>query len=135
MKRPWLFVLAASFQVTVSAWPISAQDRVRSETQQPAVPVVAAAPAKTDDVQAIRSATQSFAKAFETGDNKAVAALFTADAEYLDEGSKPVRGRKALACVSRCVCSQARRIPVGSRRCTLVLLPLETFLCPLRHVG
>ncbi len=53
--------------------------------------------ARPQDDQAIREASRSFAKAFESGDAKAVAAFFTEAAEYQDEGSEPVRGRKALA--------------------------------------
>lgn len=52
---------------------------------------------RPDDDKAIRAASQAFAKAFSEGNGKAVAALFTETAEYLDEGSAPVRGRETLS--------------------------------------
>ena len=56
-----------------------------------------AAAARPADEQAIRAASQAFAKAFEKGDAAAVAALFTEGGEYYDENGKSVRGRAALA--------------------------------------
>ena len=55
------------------------------------------AAARPADEQAIREATQAFARAFEKGDAQAVGALFTEEAEYIDEDGAPVRGRAALA--------------------------------------
>jgi uncharacterized protein (TIGR02246 family) len=54
-------------------------------------------PARAKDHVEIRAASQSFATAFQTGDAKALTALFTDEGEYQDEGSKPIRGRDALA--------------------------------------
>jgi uncharacterized protein (TIGR02246 family) len=54
------------------------------------------APVRPQDEQAIRAASQAFAKAFATGDANAVAALFTEEAEYMDEESEPIHGRAAL---------------------------------------
>lgn len=54
-------------------------------------------PARPTDEQAIRSAAQSLAHAFEKGDAKALAACFTEEGEYIDENANPVRGRAALA--------------------------------------
>lgn len=48
------------------------------------------------DETAIRTASQALARAFEKGDAKAVAAFWTEEGEYLDEGGEPVRGRAAL---------------------------------------
>jgi uncharacterized protein (TIGR02246 family) len=57
----------------------------------------AARPSRQQDEQAIRAASETLAKAFASGDAKAVAALFTAEAEYVDEDSEPIRGRDELA--------------------------------------
>jgi uncharacterized protein (TIGR02246 family) len=53
--------------------------------------------ARAKDEAAIRAAVQSFAAAFQAGDAQALTALFTDEAEYLDEGSQPIHGRAALA--------------------------------------
>ena len=64
--------------------------------QQTAAPPTAA-PSRQQDEQAIKAASQAMAKAFASGDPKAIAALFTADAEYVDDQSEPIHGREALA--------------------------------------
>ncbi len=48
------------------------------------------------DEEAIRQADESYAKAYGTGDAKAVAAHFTADAEYVDEVGDVFQGRDAI---------------------------------------
>jgi uncharacterized protein (TIGR02246 family) len=48
------------------------------------------------DREAIRKATQSFLKAFESGDAKAVAAHWTSGGEYVSGDDPPYRGRAAL---------------------------------------
>jgi uncharacterized protein (TIGR02246 family) len=65
----------------------------------PAAPATAAPvnPARAKDEAAIRAAVQGFAAAFQAGDAKALTALFTDEAEYLDEGNPPIHGREALA--------------------------------------
>lgn len=54
-------------------------------------------PARVKDETAIRAAVQNFAAAFQAGDAKALTALFTDEAEYLDEGNPPIHGRDVLA--------------------------------------
>jgi uncharacterized protein (TIGR02246 family) len=51
---------------------------------------------RPEDRAAIRAAMQSFVKAFESGDAKALAASWTAGGEYQREDGKTVRGRDAL---------------------------------------
>jgi uncharacterized protein (TIGR02246 family) len=53
-------------------------------------------PPRPADEQAVRAAAQSFAKAFESGDSAAVAALFTETGEYHDDDGTVLRGRAAL---------------------------------------
>ncbi len=65
--------------------------------QSAPAPTPSANPARAKDEAAIRAAVQSFAAAFQAGDAQALSALFTDEAEYLDEGSKPLHGRAALA--------------------------------------
>jgi uncharacterized protein (TIGR02246 family) len=52
---------------------------------------------RPQDEAAIRAASQAFVKAFETGKVDDVAALFTEDGEYQDEGGQRIHGRTALA--------------------------------------
>lgn len=99
MKRIRLPAMAVSF-LLAATWLILAQERTPLKNQSPAAPAsrgAVTAEVRPADEQAIKGATQTFAKAFESGDDKAVASLFTDEAEYLDEGNEPVRGREALA--------------------------------------
>lgn len=52
---------------------------------------------RADDQKAIEAASAAFAKAFEAGDVKAVAGMFTENAEYIDDEGDPIRGRENLA--------------------------------------
>ncbi|MCC7423028.1 MAG: SgcJ/EcaC family oxidoreductase [Planctomycetaceae bacterium] len=49
------------------------------------------------DEKAIEAASAAFAKAFEAGDVKFVAGMFTENAEYIDDDGDPIRGREELA--------------------------------------
>jgi len=64
-----------------AARPLAAQDA-------PAGP-------KADDA-AIRAAAQEYIKAFNAGDAKALAAIYTADAEYVDDLGRAFQGRTAI---------------------------------------
>ena len=56
-------------------------------------PVVAK---RSADEEAIRQADDSFVKAYEEGDAESIAALFTPDAEYVDELGNVFQGRDAI---------------------------------------
>jgi uncharacterized protein (TIGR02246 family) len=69
---------------------------------QPAAGGNGASPAAADndrpaDRDAVRAATQQFARAFEKGDAAGVAARFTETGEYANEDGPPIHGRAALA--------------------------------------
>src|SRR5262245_23622231 len=51
---------------------------------------------RSADEKAIQAATAAFVTAYNAGDVKALAALFTADAEAVDEEGKVLRGRAAI---------------------------------------
>src|SRR6267154_1906929 len=56
-----------------------------------------AAPVKTpSDEEAIRQAAVTYVKAYSQGDAKAVAAHFTADAEYVADDGRVFQGRDAI---------------------------------------
>ncbi len=55
-----------------------------------------AAEKQSVDEQAIRQVDKMFAKAFDQGDAKTIATLFTDEAEYVDEGGNVFQGRAAI---------------------------------------
>jgi len=61
-------------------------------------PAAKPAPALKDgaDEEAIRQAAATYVKAYSKGDAKAIAALFTADAEYVDEEGRVFQGRETI---------------------------------------
>lgn len=87
MSRKHLMAVAGIL-AAVTAGYIIAQDK-------PATPP--SGPPRPADEAAISEASQAFARAFETGDAAAFAALWTEEGEYLDEGGEPVRGKAAIA--------------------------------------
>ncbi len=72
----------------------SAQDKA----PPPAEKVAAEKEEKDDasDVGAVRKTAEEFAKAFNKGDAKAVAAFWTRDGEFVGPDGEPVRGREAI---------------------------------------
>jgi len=56
----------------------------------------AAQPSRQQDEQAIRMAADAFAKAYSAKDAKALASLFTADAEIVDEDGNAFQGRENI---------------------------------------
>ena len=91
MKRHEGFVVLTGLLILATGW-ILAEDMPTSTATTSAKTT-----ARAKDEQAIKAASQALASAFEEGDAKAVAALFTEQAEYLDEGSEPIQGRAALS--------------------------------------
>src|SRR5437870_4269899 len=68
----------------------------RAQPEAQAKPKAAEADARREDRAAIRAAMQSFVKAFQSGDAKAVAGHWTAEGEYVGEDGRTVPGREAL---------------------------------------
>jgi uncharacterized protein (TIGR02246 family) len=89
MKRKVGMFAAACVVVAVVVGLNTGQEQARK-------PVDESPPPRPEEA-AVRQASQAFARAFEKGDDKALADLFTAEAEYVDEGGKGVRGRAELA--------------------------------------
>jgi uncharacterized protein (TIGR02246 family) len=69
-----------------------------SATTDLASPAVIATAASPDNVelQAIRKSSEDFVKAFNSGDAKAVAQLWTEDGDYIDETGQAYAGREAI---------------------------------------
>jgi uncharacterized protein (TIGR02246 family) len=72
------------------------QARAQVGTDPKAQPQPAPPDARIEDRAAIRAALESFVKAFESRDPKALAAHWTAEGEYQNVGGATVRGREAL---------------------------------------
>jgi uncharacterized protein (TIGR02246 family) len=93
-----LFVATAILVTGGAAGWANAQQPSATRTQRVTNTQEAPAADRPADENAIRAASQAFAKAFETGNAQSVAALFTDGAEYIDEeGGEPIHGRDALA--------------------------------------
>ncbi len=86
----------------VVATTLSIADRGMAQEKSGAKPGAKPAPAKpvvnsaTSDLDVIRQAAASYAKAFDEGDAKGVAAHFAPDAEYVDEEGTVTIGRTAI---------------------------------------
>jgi uncharacterized protein (TIGR02246 family) len=63
-----------------------------TQAEKPAAPVNRAA-----DEKAIREAGAAFARAYDAGDVKAIGAMFTEDAEVIDEDGRVIQGREPIA--------------------------------------
>jgi uncharacterized protein (TIGR02246 family) len=75
-------------------WEVSTSVRAAEESQEKVDAV--ANDTRDEDRAAIRSAMQSFVKAFEARDARALAAHWTPEGEYQNELGETVRGREAL---------------------------------------
>jgi len=72
------------------------QARAQVGTEPKAQPQPAPSQARNEDRVAIRAASQSFVKTFESRDAKALAEHWTADGEYQNNAGMTVRGRESL---------------------------------------
>lgn len=99
MKRPSgiLILILALFAVSMGRAQEGSAKKGATLTAAASPATHTAAPARAEDEKAINAASQALAVAFQKGDEKAFANLFTEEAEYHDEESDPVRGREALS--------------------------------------
>lgn len=92
---------------------------------------------RTSDEQAIRQIAELMARHYNEGNAKAVAALFTADAELVDESGQRLHGRQAIeqsfAAVFKAVPSTAMTIKVESVRFLSPTVALEEGLSSIKH--
>lgn len=95
------FLLATSLVALLAAVPAMAQKKAA----QPSSPIASdkeqAAPtpkndASSADLAAIRATSDAFTAAFDAGDAKAVALLWTSNGEYIDESGETFSGREAI---------------------------------------
>jgi uncharacterized protein (TIGR02246 family) len=82
----WLIAALAAALVVVPLLPRGASDEAKKPAEDRAA-----------DREALRQTLAEFARAFEKGDAKAVAAFWTEEGEYEDEDGEVTRGRDALA--------------------------------------
>ena len=90
MQRSIVFATITTVLLLIpgTAHWVTAQDQGAARQSRP--PQQAAQEVSAAE-QAIRATSQTFAKAFQSGDAEAIAAFFTEGAEYVDEESEPVR--------------------------------------------
>lgn len=86
--RRLLAVLAFTYTLSCAATVALAQQSAPSRP-------TAGRPPSADE-QAIRAGAQTYSKAYNAGDAKALAALWTADGEYTDEAGRVFQGRAAI---------------------------------------
>jgi uncharacterized protein (TIGR02246 family) len=120
MRRRLLFLCAPVLAVLAAGWLI-AQDPPKAGADRQA-----ASTARPQDEKAVRAASQAFAKAFEMGDAKSVASLFTEEAEYRDEEGEPVRGRHALAKAYEGFFAKRKQIKAESKTDAIRFLGTDT---------
>ena len=92
-------MLLISGAAAAAAWLALGSSHAESAGQPAAAPPAAAQKADEDrpaDRDAVRKALDEFCTAFQTGDGKAVAALWTAEGEYVGDDGTAIRGRAAL---------------------------------------
>ena len=98
-----LFLAVASAGLLAQTVPTQKTAPVAPKTAPAPAPKTAPAPApksaspRAADEAAILATNAAFTKAFDAGDAKAVAALFTEDAELTDEAGEKTKGREAIA--------------------------------------
>ena len=85
LRRP-----AGELHFVLSAWP---KTRLRSPRMTSPVPRQEQSAA---EIAAIRAESEAFVAAFNKGDAKAVAALWTEDGEYIDDTGRRFAGREAI---------------------------------------
>jgi len=95
MRSTWIVAWLTLAAVAVAV--LAAQDTPAPENPPAGAAVAAAAaPAATPDEMAIRGAAAAFAKAYNAGNAKTLAALFTPNAEIVDEEGNAYQGREAI---------------------------------------
>jgi uncharacterized protein (TIGR02246 family) len=94
-------LVALLFAALIAAIPGHAQEPARRDKKPPAAPTAGrptapAAPVKEKESDVFKKSADAFAEAFNKGDAKAVAALWTKDGEYIDDAGERFIGRDAI---------------------------------------
>ncbi len=93
MNRLMASLTPLALAAVLAASATIAQDRQPARPQQPAQ---AKSAPRTADEEAIRKQARDFAQGFAKGDAKALAASWTDQAEYFEDGGATLRGRAAI---------------------------------------
>ena len=106
MRFCWLLLgIGAFVMIAESAWTKDASQSGRG--------AVSSAAADSPDAAAIKKGEEAFKAAFDAGDARAVAALWTADGELVEEGGERLEGarlsKNAIRLSSRPIPSSASR--------------------------
>ena len=93
-------LLMGSVALAVGWLALGSSESAGQRATQPAAPLATTQKADEDraaDRAAVRAALDAFCAAFQKGDGKAVAALWTAEGEYVGDDGTRIRGHAALA--------------------------------------
>src|SRR4051794_29936867 len=88
MKVAWTLA-APGLLLACLGTDLAAADEPRSASATPA--------ARAADEKAVREAGAAFVRAYNAGDARSIAGLFTEDAEVIDEDGRAAQGRDAIA--------------------------------------
>jgi uncharacterized protein (TIGR02246 family) len=95
MKSYWPFALVALI-VAQSRGSWAQDDAQKKDNAAPPAATAAADPAHEAELKAIRESATGFKQAFDSGDAKAVAALWAKDGEFVDESGRRLQGQEAI---------------------------------------
>jgi uncharacterized protein (TIGR02246 family) len=102
MKRTWFFIIAGGLIAVLGVAWAAARDHQPEKSKAPQAATGAQEPrtgrdsGHDADRQAIHQSVRAFVRAFNDGDAKAVASLWTEQAEYVDDGGMVLHGRPEI---------------------------------------
>src|SRR5216110_2740948 len=98
ISRRMVAVITVVLLLASAAWPWLGPVRGQAiaKTKASSQPPPAAADSRNGDRDAIRASLEAFVKAFESRDAKALAANWTVEGEYNNEGGARIQGRAAI---------------------------------------
>ena len=94
--RSILTLAGLSLALVATAVAVGPQETASSGSPDTATAAVGSDSARPQDEKAIRLAAEEFAKAYNAGDSKAIAALFVADGEIVSEEGQSTQGREGI---------------------------------------
>jgi uncharacterized protein (TIGR02246 family) len=91
MKNP-ILLLVLTIMTILATGPAATGEPIAGKE----APAAAAEKQQTAEEKAVRATAEEFTAAFNRGDAKAIAALWTPDCEYIEESGRETRGRDAI---------------------------------------
>ena len=107
MRNSVLMIVLILVMATASSFAAEEEQRPGKSPARPATEN-----SQNSEEKAVRSTGEAFTSAFNKGDAKAIAALWTRDCEFVDETGRIIQGREAIR---EGICSIIRRSSRGAR--------------------